>query len=186
MHFCPNCSAEVGGNAPGCNACKADFSDPAGWKPKAAPAKPSKRWHASSLIIFYGIVGPILGAFLLSMWLLLPASVSGFHGFTMNAVLGILVLPLFGCFQHGGLPAVMTGLTHALLGRKFQSRWKNILTIAIAAGVFQYIYSIALATIVSSTSGTALPFVLGPIHLIAALSAAILAALVTRQERIEA
>jgi hypothetical protein len=190
MHFCPNCSAEVAVNAIACPTCEADFSDPEGWKPQTAPTKASTRWKASSLAVFYGIVGPPLGAliFCILLAILAPFYILGsFEGITSTgrAFAGLLFMAMLGCYQLGAVPAAMTGILHALLRRGIESRWKHILTLAAAASVVQYIYTIAVVAMFSRY-GTTPSLSIGLQHLVAALTAAALAAFVTQRERVEA
>jgi hypothetical protein len=65
--YCPNCSSQVADGSMLCEGCKADFSDPQGWKPTQAPGmwkpevtKTSATFGVLSRGLLLLVLGPVL------------------------------------------------------------------------------------------------------------------------------
>lgn len=95
-YYCPDCNAQVHGDAQSCELCAADFGPASTWKPiagsikKKSPAYPdepifprqSKSIHSLQSIVLFTILGPMFGLIIMEI-LARSYSSPGTHGLPM-------------------------------------------------------------------------------------------------------
>jgi hypothetical protein len=152
MPYCPNCSAELLHGASACESCSANFGVESAWKPQATPLPRPSHWSSGQVIATYGVLGPPLGALVVSCYMVslallhTPQSVLTNPGQILLLLVKGFLIFLFGCYQVGGVAAVASGVAHLVLRRHVPAGWPHALSVAAVGGVTELAFLGAVQT----------------------------------------